>query len=176
MKSVRPDVELLLPDIDRDAPFAYSWFIRPEGRTTLLSMGNAESEIKDSTLEGERKIIKEFLELEEEGKQITRAIVVDEKTIGCVWIELFENHGVKPPSLHIMIGDPDYRGKGVGRAVMQSAINYIRDTLHCEAIYTRHLEHNLPVTKLNESLGFQKDGEPHKDENGLVWQGVKLIL
>jgi RimJ/RimL family protein N-acetyltransferase len=118
--------------------------------------------------------MQEFLNLEKEGKQITRVIVTEGKTIGVVWIELFENHGVKPPSIHIMIGNPDYRGKGIGRAAMESAVEYIRSTLNYKTIYSRHLANNLPVAKLNKSIGFKQDGEPYKDENGLVWQGIKM--
>lgn len=176
MKSIHSDIQLLRPNVDRDALFAHSWFTRPEGRETLLSMGNAESQIKESTLEGEREIMQEFLDLEQSRKQITRAIVIDKVTIGVVWIELFENHGVKSPSIHIMIGNPDYRGKGIGRAVMQSAIDYIRDTFQCKTIYTRHIANNTPVAKLNESLGFERDGEPYEDENGLMWQNIVMTL
>lgn len=173
MKSNRPDIQFLPPNIERDAPFAHSWFIRPEGRATLLSMGNTESEIEESTLENQKQIIQEFLDLEKEGKQITRSIIADDETIGFIWIELFENHGVKAPSVHIMIGNPDYRGKGIGRTAMQSAFEYIHETLHYKMIYTRHLAHNLPIAELDESLGFIKDGESYKDKNGLVWQNIK---
>lgn len=176
MKPTREDIQLLLPDVDRDAPFAHSWFTRPEGRATLLSMGNAESEIEESTLEGERGIMQDFLDLEEAGKQITRVIVVDGVSVGVVWVELFENHGVKPPSIHIMIGDPDYRGKGVGRAALQRMIDYIHASLHLETIYTRHLASNTPIAELLVSLGFKKDGKPYEDENGLVWQDAKTAL
>lgn len=120
--------------------------------------------------------MQEFLDLEAAGKQITRVIVVGDVTIGVVWIELFENHGVKPPSLHIMIGNPDYRGKGIGRAVMESAIYYIRDTLKFKSIHSRHLASNTPVTRLNKALGFQKDGPTYEDENGLVWQNIVMRL
>jgi len=176
VKSIRSDIQLLSPEVDRDAPFAHSWFTRPEGHQTLLSMGNAEHEIEESTLEGERKTTQEFIDLEKSGKQITRVIVVDGVTIGVVWIELFENHGIKPPSIHIMIGNSDYRGKGIGQAVMQSAINYVRDTLKLKTIHTRHLAKNVPVSKLNESLGFKKDGDTYKDKNGLVWQNIVIAL
>lgn len=174
MKSNRKDIQLLVPDIERDALFAHSWFTQPEGRVTLLSMGNTESGIEESTIKGEKDTIREFLNLEKTGKQITRMITIDNKTIGAVWIELFENHGIKPPSIHIMIGDPEYRGKGIGRSVMEAAIKYIRDDLGYKTIYTRHLTSNVPISKLNESLGFEMDGDSYTDDNGLVWQNIKL--
>ncbi len=168
--------ELLTPDVERDAPFAHSWFTRPEGHQTLLSMGNAEHEIVPSTIEGERRIMQEFIELEEAGRQITRAIIVDGKTIGVVWIELLENHNVRPPSIHIMIGNPDYRGKGLGLLVMQSVIEYISINLNTRVIYSRHLSSNGVIATVLQKLGFEVDGASYADENGLVWQNVKLVL
>lgn len=175
MQSNRSDIQLLEPNVERDAPFALSWFERPEGHATLISMGNAESEIELPTLEGEKETLREFIELEKNGKQITRMIVVDNKTIGAVWIELFENHGVKLPSVHIIIGDPDYRGKGIGKSAMKAAIDHAK-TLNFKTIYSRHLSTNAPVSKLNDSLGFKKDGQPYKDENGLLWQNIRINM
>ena len=176
MKSNRSDIRLVLPDEKRDAVFAFGWFNRPEGRTTLLSMGNAESEIELLAIETETETIRDFLTLEEDNKQITRMIRVDKKTIGAVWIELFENHGVKPPSIHILIGDPEYRGRGIGLSVMQAAIDYVRSDLHRDTVYSRHLVANIAITKLNKALGFEKVGEPYIDDNGLQWQHIKLNL
>ncbi|MBC7459127.1 GNAT family N-acetyltransferase [Candidatus Saccharibacteria bacterium] len=156
--------------------FALGWFNRPEGRTTLLSMGNAESDIEPPTIETEAATIRDFLTLEEHNKQITRMIRVDKKTIGAVWIELFENHEVKPPSIHILIGDPEYRGKGIGTSVMQSTIDYVSSVLGEPIIYSRHLVKNTAVSKLNEKIGFMKDGKPYVDDNGLMWQHIKLVL
>lgn len=176
MKFKRSDIQLLTPDVERDAEFAHAWLTRPEGRATLLSMGNAEHEIKEMTLEDHRQIMQEFLDFEREGKQVTRVIVADNKTIGVVWVGLYENHGVKAPSIHIMIGDPEYRGKGIGRIAMESMIDYARNSLKCKTMYTRHLANNVLVAKLNEALGFVKDGETYKDENGLEWQNIKCEL
>lgn len=173
MKPKQSDIQLLTPDVERDAVFAHAWFTRPEGRATLLSMGNAEHEIEEMTLADHRKIMQEFLDFEKEGKQITRVIIADGKTIGVVWIELYENHGVKAPSIHIMIGDPDYRGKGVGRNAMESMLNYAKNSLKYESIYTRHLANNLPIARLNETLGFVKDGGKYTDKNGLEWQNIR---
>ena len=176
MNPKQPNIQLLAPNVERDAVFAHAWFTRPEGRATLLSMGNAQHEIGDMTLQDHRQIMQEFLDFEKEGKQITRVIVTDNKTVGVVWIELYQNHGVKAPGIHIMIGDPDYRGKGIGRAAMEFMLGYARDTLKYETVYTRHLASNLPVARLNETLGFVKDGETYKDENGLEWQNIKRTL
>lgn len=168
-------LELLQPSAERDAPFALSWFVRPEGKDTLLRMGNAEHEIPEPSLREEEKRIEEFIQLEAENKQITRMIDVDGVTVGAVWLELIEMRGVKPPSLHIMIGNPDYRGMGIGKKVMLEAIDMARSMGH-KVIYTRHLTSNIEIKKLNDSLGFIDDGEPYTDSKGLTWQHIKLNL
>jgi len=61
---VSPDLELVPPDPDRDAYFALAWFDSPYGKDTLLKMGNSESEIKKPSLEGEKKTLEEFIQLE----------------------------------------------------------------------------------------------------------------
>ena len=174
MKVLQGDIKLLPINVERDAPFAYSWFTRVEGRDTLLRMGNAEHEIMPSTLAGERATMHKFSELEVQNKQITRAIVIDDATIGVVWIELFENHGVKAPSVHIMIGNPDYRGRGIGYEALKRMIEYARNELRFETIYTRYLAENSAVKKLNNKLGFVADGDEYTDENGLEWQNAKM--
>lgn len=174
MKTDREDIQLLVPSVERDAPFTLDWFSRSEGKQTLLSMGNVEHEIATPSLDGEKVTIKEFIDLEKDNKQITRMIVVDGITIGAVWIELFENHGVKSPSIHIIIGNPEYRGKGIGTSVMKVAINYAIDILGATTIYSRHLSSNKNITAVNKKLGFQADDGAYVDENGLVWQNVKL--
>lgn len=172
----RNDVQLVKPNVIRDVSFALGWFAHPEGRQTLLSMGNADHEIDPSTVEGERKTIQEFIDLESENRQITRMIVVDQKTIGLVWIELLENHGVKAPSVHIMIGDPEYRGKGIGSAAMEAAIQYVTNVVGEQTVYSRHLASNEAIAAVNAKLGFVNDGDQYEDENGLVWQNVVIRL
>lgn len=174
MKVIQGDIKLLPINVERDAPFAHSWFTRAEGRDTLLRMGNAEHEIMPSTLAGERATMQEFIELEAQNKQITRAIVIDDVTIGVVWIELFENHGVKAPSVHIMIGNPDYRGRGIGGESMNRMIEYVHDELHFSTVYTRYLADNVAIARVNKALGFMNDGMEYTDSNGLLWQNAVL--
>jgi len=163
------------PVPDRDSVFALSWFDSENGRDTLLKMGNTPNEISAPTLEGERATIEEFLNLEIEGKQKTWMLRYGEVTIGAAWIDLVENHGVKAPSAHLMIGDPLYRGRGIGKVVMSTMMTYLQETGH-STVYSRHLASNKAVIGLNNSLGFVLDGQAYTDENGLEWQNVKISL
>ena len=170
-----PELVLTNPVPYRDAPFALSWFESESGRDTLLKMGNAPDGITDPTLEGELSTLEEFLALENAGKQKTWMLRWGEITIGAAWVELIENHGVEAPSVHLMIGDPAYREKGIGKAAMKTMITYLRDSGK-DTIYSRHLVSNEAVIGLNRSLGFIPDGRSYIDEDGLEWQNIKLAL
>lgn len=168
-----PELVLTTPVPDRDATFALSWFDSESGRDTLLKMGNAPGEIEAPSIEGELATLEEFLTLEDEGKQKTWMLRYDEATIGAAWIDLIENHGVEAPSVHLMIGDPSYRGKGIGKAAMSTMIAYLNENGN-DIIYSRHLVSNEVVTILTHSLGFVAYGQSYVDENGLEWQNIKL--
>ncbi len=173
LSTLIPELVLTSPVPDRDARFALSWFEAESGRDTLLKMGNAPDEITEPSLEDELATLEEFLTLENEGKQKTWMLRYGEITIGAAWIDLIENHGVKAPSVHIMIGDPSYRGKGVGKAAMNTMITYLKRNGN-DTIYSRHLVSNEAVTGLSRSLGFVPDEQSYIDENGLEWQNIKL--
>jgi RimJ/RimL family protein N-acetyltransferase len=168
-------IQFIKPNIDRDASFAFAWFDRPEGKQTLLSMGNAENEITPPTLEGEIETLKSFISMEAEGIQTTRMIRIDNKTVGAVWIEWTENHEIQPPSIHILVGDPAYRGKGAGTAALRKAIEMVYEQKPSTNIYSRHLVSNAAIANIMKSLGFTQDGTSYADANGLQWQNIVLL-
>lgn len=168
-----PDLKLMAPNPDRDALFAFTWFDSVSGKDTLLRMGNAESEISEPSLEREKEILRDFIQLEASGKQITRMIVYKDITIGAVWIEQEDTQHVNAPGLHIMIGDPLYRGMGIGTAIMKTMIGYAYDELYATTVYSRHLASNDIISRVFERLGFERDGELYTEKNGLTFQNVK---
>jgi RimJ/RimL family protein N-acetyltransferase len=171
-----PNINLAAPDPERDAPFALNWLTSKFGKETLLLMGNAENEIEPSTLESERKIIQEFVELQKENKQLTWMIRDQDKTIGAAWIELVDTADVKSPGIHIMIGDKEYRGMGIGRAVISELLTYLATDLRASDVYSRHLVDNDAAKKLLESCGFSNEGSAYSDANNLNWQNVHLRI
>ena len=175
MKDIKtPLNELILTRPDPDALFALSWFEAPYGKETLILMGNPEHRINTPNLKEETDRVYEFLKLEKENKQLTWMIRYDDKTIGAVWLELDDTEHLKSPAFHIMIGDKNYRGKGFGRVIMQEMIDYTKNVLKAETLYSRHLVSNKGIAHLNESFGFIKDGKPYKDTDELEFQNIKL--
>jgi RimJ/RimL family protein N-acetyltransferase len=163
------------PDPERDAPFAVGWFASPHGKETLLKMGNPESSIKESTLEGEKETLAKFLQLEQENKQLTWMIRADGKTIGAVWVEQEPTEHLAAPAVHLMIGDANYRGYGIGTAVIREMIEYAGSNLQAQTLFSRYLADNHAIAEVLRSLGFIHDGDIYMDDNGLEWQNVKIV-
>jgi len=176
IKTDIPNLILVAPNPERDAPFAHKWFTSEYGKETQLLMGNAECEIKPSTLDSETATLQKFIDKEQKREQLTWMIRDQDKTIGAIWIELIDTPEVKSPAVHILIGDKDYRGKGIGKEVMGKIIQYINNDLKLRDIYSRHLAKNKAAKGLLESFGFLNDGNTYTDKNKLEWQNVHLYI
>lgn len=86
------------------------------------------------------------------------------------WIEALEDDGYRPigdvtfwqEDMPIVIADPAYRGKGIGRRIISALIQRGRelgyDRLYVDEIY----HHNTASRKCFESLGFRADQEKEK--------------
>jgi len=61
-----PDVQLVVPDIERDAALGVEWLEGELGRATLTSMGVADKDNKPTTLEYERERIRDFIERDDQ--------------------------------------------------------------------------------------------------------------
>ncbi len=56
--------------------------------------------------------------------------------------------------LFIMIGEREYRGKGVGRVCLQYLINYASQKLKLARLTLEVLKDNLPAIRLYQKMGF----------------------
>ena len=74
-----------------------------------------------------------------------------------------------------MIGDPNVRGKGIGKASVGAVIEYLHQSGE-KMIYSRHLLSNYGSQKLLESLGFVKLDEPYTDKDNLSFQNVVIEI
>ena len=163
-----PDVLLVEPDIERDAALGLQWLEGELGRATLTSMGVAEKDNKPTTLEYERERVRDFIEGQD---QLNWMIEYQGKVVGSVWADLKQVGNVPAPAIHIMIGDPDVRGKGIGFAATSKVTDHLEGQ-GFKSIYSRHLTKNSGASGLLQSLGFTELGEPYADDDGLQWQNV----
>lgn len=163
-------IQLIEPDVERDAPLSVQWLHGQIGRETLRLMGVVDKDITEPTLTAEQERIQSFLDRKD---QLNWMIEVDGQVVGAIWVDLEPNGSVKAPGIHIMIGDPRMRGQRIGPQAMQLVIDYLYKQGH-STIYTRHHVGNTPVEKMSARLGFVPDGEPYVDSDGLEWQNIHI--
>lgn len=168
-----PNLSLVRPNIEQDAPLAVKWLEGPAGRETLRLMGNTDEHNKPSTLEEEQTRLREFITAT---NQDTWMIRFQGKTVGAVWLNLDVTRYLQAPSTHIMIGDPSVRGQGIGGAVIGALIDRLKNDGQYEYLYSRYLTDNAGSAKLLKNAGFSEDGKRYKDEDDLNFQNVKLRL
>ena len=135
-------------------------------------MGVPDKNNTPTTLEVEKERVRDFIEGED---QLNWMIAYDGKIVGSVWVDLQQKERVPAPSVHIMIGDPSMRGKGIGYASISSVIQYLKSQGH-ETIYSRHLTKNTGAQSLLASLGFEPDGSAYTDQDNLEWQNVAATI
>jgi len=68
----------------------------------------------------------------------------------------------KSAKIFILIGEDEYRGKGIGKISQQYLIDYAFNTLRLESLFLEVNKKNVPAIRLNQSLHFLTVGE---DEN-----------
>lgn len=168
-----PGLVLVRPNVGRDAPFGMRWLEGKEGRKTLRLMGSTDQENKPSTLEEEKQRVRGFITAT---NHITWMMLYEGRVIGATWIDLEDNEYLAAPSAHIMIGNPDIRGKGVGSATFAVLIARLEEQGHEAYLYSRHLPENEAVTKLFLKVGFEDYGDIYQDSDGLSWQNVRYKL
>ena len=164
-----PNIRLIEPDIKRDAALGVEWLQGDIGRATLSSMGVADKDNKPTDIEFERRRIKGFIE---RADQLNWMIDYQGKVVGSIWVDLEKVGSVPAPAIHIMIGDPEMRGKGIGYTVTNKVIEYLQKGRNAGNIYSRHLTMNSSASNLLGSLGFEHLGESYTDEDGLEFQNV----
>jgi RimJ/RimL family protein N-acetyltransferase len=163
-----PNIVLVEPDIERDAALGVRWFERESGRATLTAMGVPDKDNHPTTLDEERERVKAFIE---NNDQLNWMIKYRDEVVGSVWADLKPVGTVPAPAIHIMIGDPSARGKGVGFAASSKVIEHLVDQ-GFGTVYSRHLAKNSGASGLLHSLGFTNLGETYSDEDGLEWQNL----
>ncbi len=171
-----PNVSLVTPNPIRDAPQAVEWLKGEAGKETLLLMGNPEKSIVAPSLNAEHERLEQFLALARESKQLTWMMCYGEATVGAIWVDLEPTKHLPAPAIHLMIGDPNVRGQGIGKAAVTAVIKYLKTEAKYSKLYSRYLTSNAGSIKLLHGFGFTHLGPAYLDEDGLEFQNVVLSL
>jgi RimJ/RimL family protein N-acetyltransferase len=172
LQTINTNILLVEPDIERDAQLGQQWLEGELGRNTLKLMGVADKHNQATTLGQEKERVRDFIK---NADQLNWMIQLDHKVVGSIWVDLKSKDKVPAPGLHIMIGDPIARSKGVGSASAMAVIDYLKQQAET-AVYSRTLVNNTAAKKFLKSIGFVPEGEPYTDEDGLEWQNAALHL
>lgn len=131
-------------------------------------MGVPPAQIAKTTLADERRRVKDFID---KSDQLNWMINFEGRIVGSIWVDLHEVGSVGAPAVHIMIGESNVRGNGVGSVCMEAVLSYLREEGY-KKVYSRYLVKNKVAKKLLEPYSFKNDGQTYKDESGLIWQNV----
>lgn len=134
-------------------------------------MGVPENKIHPPTLAEEQDRVQRFLE---DADELNWMIQVDGDVVGAVWVSLKETEYLPAPSVHIMIGDRLLRGAGVGTVAVRAVTAWLTEQRQEDIIFSRYRTYNSASAQLLLKLGFEDDGRPYKDKDGLEWQNVIL--
>ena len=104
------------------------------------------------------------------------AATEDGQLIGffCYSVNLETNEGM----LKFIMTNPDYRGKGYGKKMLQLAIKYAFEITKVEAVHLNVFPENIRAKRCYESVGFserktEKDAFAYKDES---WSSCNMII
>jgi RimJ/RimL family protein N-acetyltransferase len=168
-----PGLYLTSPNLKTDPAISVKWLDGAAGRETLRLMGNTEADNKPTTLPAEERRVRGFITSTD---QKTWSLRYHGKTVGALWLSLKPATYLGAPSIHIMIGDPAARAKGIGPAAVLAVIKLLRQGGEYRELYSRHLVENTASAKLLAKVGFVKDGAEYQDTDGLMFQNVKRHL
>jgi L-amino acid N-acyltransferase YncA len=168
-----PDLFLVGPNLKTDPPLAVTWLAGDAGRETLRLMANIDKKNKPSTIKIEKQRVRDFVT---SFAQRTWMMNYHGKTVGAVWINLEQTAYLAAPSIHIMIGDPTMRQKGIGGATLRALIQLLKQEGEYAHIYSRYLTANIGSAKLLQGVGFTTDQDPYLDADGLMFQNVTLAV
>ena len=169
----QPGLLLVKPSLAQDANLSVKWLSGEAGRDTLRLMGSTDDNNQPSTLEAEKQRIRDF---HISSDQRTWSMRYEDKTVGAVWVDLKTTSYLTAPSVHIMIGDPSMRRKGIGEAAILAIIKLLAKEGKYSTLYSRHLRTNQASAKLLAKVGFVYDGQEYSDADGLVYRNVKRGL
>ena len=165
-------VRLIKPVVERDAPLGVQWLQGAIGHETLSLMGVKPQDITDSSLVKERKRVQSFIDKTD---QLNWMIDLDGKVVGSIWADMTATEYLPAPAIHLMIGDTNARGQGVGTASMQAVVQYLHERGFAR-IHSRHLVKNNGAAELLHRIGFANEGARYNDLDGLQWQNVVMQL
>ena len=131
---------------NKDRLLLEKWIAEKDGRHFLISRITAKQTDINSLIKSEQNIL-----------GIITLIAKDEIPIG-VMAFLDYDSVQRKAELRKLIGEPEYRGKGLAKEATKLWLQYGSTALGLKKIYLNTLDTNIRNIKLNEELGFKVEG------------------
>lgn len=92
-----------------------------------------------------------------------RCAIVDENDsiVGCIFLLNIDNIN-RSAELHIMIGNKENQGKGIGTFAVSSIVNHAFNNLNLNRLQLEVLEYNIVARNLYKKIGFKEEGIKRK--------------
>ena len=136
-------------DKKNDSDLIRKWLTDENGRYFILTRATSRAYDVDRLIEDDRHVL--------------GIITAKDKTpIGLMAYLDFDKEQQKA-ELRKLIGNPDYRGKGLGKETTKLWIKYGVANLNLTKIYLNTLQTNVRNIRLNEELGFKVEGILRKE-------------
>ncbi|MCP4570470.1 MAG: GNAT family N-acetyltransferase [FCB group bacterium] len=98
-----------------------------------------------------------FHKLKANPKIWLKVIIEDGQTIGYAGVESIDEKNRKC-ELVLVIGESDYWGKGIGKSVLMTMLEYAFDTLHMHRVWAVTARGNDRSERLLKKAGFMQEG------------------
>jgi RimJ/RimL family protein N-acetyltransferase len=126
----------------------------------MLSTGE---DVKRMSIDAIQKTLKAY---HENPNYVQFIAEVDGKLVGKIDFKNGNNEKISHQGAFAMIILPEYRNYGIGRALLETLINWARNNSEIEKVCLEVMEDNLGAIQLYKNLGFFEEGRKAK--------GVKL--
>lgn len=140
--------------LQKDIPYRVKWLNKPNINKFISDEMGQKTNLK--------KEKKWFVNYQKAKNKKFFTLCDNSKPIGFMGLSNISRAN-KKANLFIVIGEDEYRGKGIGKIAMKWIIDYGFNKLKLHKINLCVIKDNVPAVKLYQSLGFITEGEM-KDE------------
>lgn len=144
---------------------------RDSNRMEIVVRGGEADDWEDaSTLYEDRSVIRNLLQIPFLSRDTVRdrlenpapdhhtlVAVVHDRVVGILGLHFGTGRRSHAASLGMMV-HPDYQGRGVGTALLASAVDLAENWLACTRVELEVFTDNAPALKLYQKFGFETEG------------------
>lgn len=170
---VNDSLELVHPNVERDAQISLSWLKASKIRPLMRLMNVRIDDNYQPNITDEIARITNFIERQD---QIVWMIKRSNAVIGSIWADIVRTDHLEPPVVCLMLGNENSRQSGVGKLATTGVLNFLSGEGYEKAYAGAVLVNNTPAINMLNSLNYQKFGVPRLNEENEFIQDFVVDL